>query len=115
VLELSTKGITCNPLNKYTKGNMPEVHVAKLMSTLEFIDISLVLEWENYHNRKLLTIPFGNEANKIKNHNHIGEKLLTTACEITEADNISISILIQCQEAALNRKTPMSFLIYNLS
>jgi hypothetical protein len=114
-LELLTKGITCNPLDKYTKGNMPEVHVAKLMFTLEFINISLILKWKNYHNGKLLAIPFGNEANKIENHNHIGEKLLTAACKITEADNISISIPIQCQEATLNRKTPISFLIYNLS
>jgi hypothetical protein len=110
------RGAPRNPLDKYTKfeGEMPEVHVANPTSTLDFIDITLVMEWENYENGKLLAIPFGNEADNIGNHNSIGERLLTAAAEITQSENVSISTPIPSEEAIRNGKTPTSFLIYNL-
>ena len=105
----------CNPLNKYTNDDMPKVHVTDPMAILNLIDINLVIEWENYTNRKLLTIPFGINADLPKNHNHIVEKLLTVATEITQSDSLGISTPTPSNNAIRNEKTPTSFLIYNLT
>ena len=114
-LHQPSKSAPHNPLNKYTKGNMPKVHVTDPTSTLNYIDISLIVKWENYDNGKLLAIPFGNEAENVENHNHIGERLLTAAAEITQSDNIGISTPTPSDEANLSGNTPISFLIYNLT
>ena len=114
-LHQPSKGISRNPLDKYTQGKMPEVHLADPTSMLNFIDINLVLEWEDYDNGKLLAIPFGNEAEKATHHSRIAEKLLTATAEITQSDNIGISTPVPSEEAISNGDTPTSFLIYNLS
>jgi hypothetical protein len=46
---------------------MPAVHVADPISTLNFINIDQVLEWENYTNGKLIAVPFG----VIKSHKSV--------------------------------------------
>src|SRR5258707_9830676 len=94
---------------------MPKVHTASATSMLDLIDINLVLEWENYKHGKLLALPFSNETDNADNHSHIGECLLTAASEITESENLRISIPIPSEEATRNGATPTSFLIYNLS
>src|SRR5258708_2004597 len=94
LLPSSTKGPPRTPLDKYTKGIMPKVHTASTTSTLDLIDINLVLEWENYEHGKLLALPFGNKADNADNHSHIGERLLMASSEITESENLSISIQI---------------------
>lgn len=115
-LHQPTKNAPRNPLDKYLIiEDMPKVHVADPMSTLNFIDIKLAIEWENYTNGKLLAIPFGTDVNKTENHSSIAEKLFTAATEITQSNSIGISTPTPSGEAVRNQKTPTSFLIYNLS
>jgi len=109
------KGAPRDPLDKYIKGNMPKVHVADSTATLNFIDIDLVIEWENYDRGKLIAIPFSIEADKIENHVTIGEHLLTAATEITQAENLGISTPTPSDDATRYGHIPTSFLIYNLS
>lgn len=110
-----TKGSPRDPRDNYTKGIMPKVHVATPTSSLDHIDINLIIEWENYEHGKLIAIPFGNEAQNRDNHANIGERLLTAATEITQADDVGISTPTPSEDAIINGITPYSFLIYKLS
>jgi len=94
---------------------MPKVHIADPISTLQFIDIDQVIEWENYSDGKLLAIPFGIEAKSISNHDNIAERIHTAAGEITQNENIGVSTPIPSNDTAVKGNTPTSFLIYNLS
>ena len=109
-----TRRATRSPLDKFTNGNMPKVHVANPMSTLEFVDIPQLVEWEHYPKGKLLAIPFGIEAADINNHDDISNRILSAAGEITQSTNISISTPTPSEEALLQGNTPTSFLLYNL-
>ena len=114
-IQKPSKAATRNPLDKYTNDTMPNVHVADPTTLLNFININLVLEWENYDNGKLLAIPFGNEVKSLENHDNIGGRLLTAASEITQSDRVGVSAPVPSDDATLLKKTPTSFLIYNLT
>jgi hypothetical protein len=103
-----------NPLDKYTNNNMSKIHITDSTAILNFIDINLVIEWENHTNGELLAILFSIDTDSPKNHIHIVEKLLTMATEITQSDSLGISIPTPSNNAIYNKKTSISFLIYNL-
>ena len=91
------------------------VHTASATSTLDLININLVLEWEDYEHGKVLALPFSNKVDNPDNHSYIREYLLTAASEIIQAKNLGISTPIPSEEAIRDGATLKSFLIYNLS
>jgi hypothetical protein len=62
---------------------MPMVYTASAMSTLDLININLVLEWEDYEHGKVLALPFSNEVDNPDNYSYIRKCLLIAASEIT--------------------------------
>jgi hypothetical protein len=111
----STKGSIRNPLDKYTKANMPHIQDAHPTSAMDYLDLNLTGEWENHPRGKLLVIPFDTEVLDIKTHTSIRSCLFAAVADITQSDLVSVSAPKQSAEAMKVKRTPSSFLIYNLT
>ena len=101
-----------DPLNKYTKGNMPDVYYSHPTAALDFIDIDQVGDWENLPDGKLLAHPFGHEVRSSESHQMIKANLFAAIIEITESETIGVCSPRPC---ASGDGIPTVFLIYNIS
>ena len=100
------------PIDKYTKGPMPTVHDPTPTTVLDNINPAFAAQWGNFQTGKLLAIPFGTDALDINTHEITKDKLLAAVTEVTQASLIGISSPKPSQHA---ERTPISFLIYNLT
>ena len=108
-------GTPRNPIDKYTKGPMPKVHVSDPTAALNHIDLDLLTEWEQVSGEKLLALPFGMEVWELDRHDSIKNQLLSAVAEITQGTSTEVSSPIPSKDALRDEHTPTSFLIYNLS
>ena len=97
-----------NPIKKYTKGVMLKVHSAYPMAALCNIDHKIIDAWETHLNKKLLIQPFGTQALDTENHEMLKALMFRAIIE----SNIAIA---EPTPKHPSRKTPVSFLVYNLS
>jgi len=100
-----------DPINKYTKGDMPNVYYNHPTAALDFIDIDQIDDWENLPDGKLLAHPFGHEVRNIEAHQRIKARLFAAIVEITQSESVGICSLCPCSSAT---GTPLIFLIFNI-
>ena len=92
---------TNDPIDKYTKGNMPEVYYNHPTAALDFIDIDQVGDWEGLPDGKFLAHPFGHEVRSTDNHQEIKANLFAAVIEITQSETVGYAppALALCCEA----------------
>ena len=101
-----------DPLEKYTKGTMPKVHLACPMAALCDIDCTVTSCWEKLPNGKLLIWPFGIIALNQDNHKNLKSLIFGTLIEITNAYTITVFTPSPHLGSEI---TPLSFIVSNLS
>ncbi len=101
-----------DPLDKYTKGEMPKVHHSHPTAALDDMDHETIAEWDSLPNEKLLAKPFGAYAFNAANHNELRALKFGAVVEITKAHGVTVCAP---RQSHTSNKTPTSFLIYNLS
>ena len=103
---------TWDPLQKYTEGIMPKVHLAHPAAALNDMDLECIQEWDEWPKEKLLMQPFGTMVFDCANHNTICSLILGAVGEITKANNFTV---YAPQLEDNNTKVLISFLIYDLT
>jgi hypothetical protein len=103
---------TNDPINKYTKGEMPNVFYNHPTAALDFIDIDQIDDWENLPDGKLLAHPFGHEVRNSEAHQGIKARLFAAIVEITQSESVGICSPRPCPSAT---GTPLIFLVFNIS
>ena len=106
---------TRNPTGKYSPGPMPPIQDSSPTSIFEHIDISLIKEWESRPGGKLIAVPFDNDVMTPETHEFIRNRILTAAAEILNAQEVSVAAPRPSAEARKRGRTPISFLIYNIT
>jgi hypothetical protein len=109
------RGPARDPLDKYNKGITIQIHDAHPDSIFEYIDPQTFCEWDTLASRKLLAIPFGNEAQLPKSHEEASRNIFAAAAEITQSKDLGVASALQSEEGKRRGRMPMTFLIYNLS
>lgn len=104
-----------DPLDKYTKADMPLVHDAHPTSPFLYINLDLITEWEKLLGEKLLAIPFGDDARNADLHDPIKNRILYAIAEITQSKGVGVSAPSPSAEANEAKRVPTTFLIYNLT
>jgi hypothetical protein len=99
-------------LDKYTNGEMEDVHYNHPMAALRNIDLNVIGSWEEIQSGKLLAQPFGPYASKVENHSALKALIFAAVVEITKAANVSVCAPRRSPTAERN---PTSFLIHNLT
>jgi hypothetical protein len=108
------RGPSRNPLDKYTNAKMPTVHDAFPTSILDHIDLHLVAKWETCPGEKLLAQPFDNVAQSMDLLNGARNRIFAAITEITQSKSVGVAAPIPSENAIRTRRTPSTFLIYNL-
>ncbi|KAH9962194.1 hypothetical protein BC827DRAFT_1155035 [Russula dissimulans] len=104
-----------DPLDKYSLGPMPTVHIAYPTAVLKNIDHKIIEMWVKHQPEKLLTIPFDSEAKNKNNHSTIAGRIFAVVTEITKANDLSVATPEPSETAREKDQMPMAFLIYNLT
>jgi hypothetical protein len=107
-----------HPRESYMDTKMPEIHEEHPMGPLVNIDSNQIQDWTyKVTTGKVLARPFGTDVHYIPNHRDIANDLMSAIKEITGLSNVSVAepdkAPIVCQETKI--KTPMTFLIHDLS
>ncbi|KAN0104006.1 hypothetical protein V8E52_011407 [Russula decolorans] len=108
----TNSAVSNDPIDKYTKGSMPNVYYSHPTAALDFIDIDQVGDWENLPDGKLLAHPFGHEVRSMVAHQEIKTNLFAAVLEITQSDSVAICAP---RPPTSPPGTPSVFLIYNIS
>jgi hypothetical protein len=109
------RGPLRNPLDKFTKATMPQVHDAHPISILDHIDLTLVVKWEQCPGEKLLAQAFDYASLTADLLNGIRSRIFAATTEITQSQSIGVAAPVPSEEALKARRTPSAFLIYNLT
>ncbi|KAH9007452.1 hypothetical protein EDB85DRAFT_1904930, partial [Lactarius pseudohatsudake] len=106
-----------NPLDKYTKGPMPDIHDEDPATLLEGLDRTQIRSWLNLTTGKVLARPLDNVANYQPHHQCIAKTLMAAAKEITGAANVAVAPPNKDRSGARQRvrRHPITFLIHGLS
>ncbi|KAH9159938.1 hypothetical protein EDB89DRAFT_2082711 [Lactarius sanguifluus] len=97
----------------YTDGPMPPIQDDTPASIFDFIDIRLVRKWET-QSGKLIVVPFDNKAQSPDAYESTCNHILTSIAEITKSQDASVAAPRQSAKAAIKKRMPLSFLVYNL-
>ncbi|KAH9048699.1 hypothetical protein EDB84DRAFT_1556684 [Lactarius hengduanensis] len=108
------RSLARNPLEMYTDGPMPPIQDDTPASIFDFIDIGLVRKWEQ-QSRKLIVVPFDNEAQAADAYEYTCNRILTAIAEITKSQDASVAAPRQSADAADKKRMPLAFLVYNLT
>ena len=101
-----------DPLEQYTKGEMPQVHLAHPTAALSDIELDTIGEWEALPGSKLLAQAFGGYAANPKTHGTLWTLIFGAVLDITKSNTAAVCAPQQSQTST---KTPISFLIYKLT
>ncbi|KAH9003918.1 hypothetical protein EDB83DRAFT_2324263 [Lactarius deliciosus] len=106
-----------NPLNKYTKGPMPDIHDEDPATLLKGLNKSQIRTWLKLTTGKVLTRPFNSDVNFQKNHQHIAKVLMATAKEITGSASIAVAPPDKDHSShkQQSKHHPNTFLIHGMS
>jgi hypothetical protein len=104
-----------DPLDNYTRAEMPKVQDAFPNSIYENISPAVFDEWESYPGGKLAAVPFDLEAKSLCQHDSIRGRIFSAASEITESRDIAVAAPIDAEEDIDPDRVPSTFLIYNLT
>lgn len=104
-----------DPLDKYIKADMPEIHDLEPRSLLELIDLDRLDEWDRCPGGKLVAVPFRDEAEDPDWAKFVQNRIFAAAAEITKAQLMGISTPRPNELAHETHRTPTTFLIYNLT
>jgi hypothetical protein len=104
-----------NPLDKYTLGPMPTVHIAHPTAVLDLIDLKTIEMWVKYKPEKLLAIPFDSVVDNKNQRNMIAGKIFAAITEITGSRELSVATPEPNDEAKNTNNMPVTFLVYNLT
>ena len=104
-----------DPLDNYTRAEMPKVQDAFPNSIYENISPAVFDEWESYPGGKLAAVPFDLEAKSLRQHDSIRGRIFSAASEITESRDIAVAAPIDAEEDIDPDRVPSTFLIYNLT
>ena len=105
----------CDPLEKYTKGDMPWAQIHHPTSLYDNIDVKTVKRWWNLPGNKLLAIPFDSEVKNSELYKDIKGCILAAVAKITLSTTASVAAPMPSKEAIHEGCTPTSFIIYNIS
>ena len=101
-----------DPLDKYTKAEMPTINYAHPTAIFDHLDVNVVDDWENLPKGKLLAQPFGRDTQNIEKHSHLKALLFAAIVEITKSHDVSV---VAPKPKPNSKRTPYSFLVYNVS
>ncbi|KAH9028250.1 hypothetical protein EDB84DRAFT_1439648 [Lactarius hengduanensis] len=116
-LNLDNGTLFSNPLDKYTKGLMPDIHDEHPATLLEGLDKTQLREWLSLTTGKVLARPFDKVANYQPNHRHVAKALMAAAKEITGAANAAVAPPDKDKSISRQRgkRPPITFLIHGIS
>ncbi|KAH8987218.1 hypothetical protein EDB86DRAFT_3082336 [Lactarius hatsudake] len=105
------------PIDKYTKGQMPEIHNSDSMTLLAGLDGTQIQDWLDIPTGKVLARPFDTDVNYQPNHKNIAKLLLVAAKEITGATTATVATPMRDRNDARGRgrRHPITFLIHEIS
>ncbi|KAH9005668.1 hypothetical protein EDB86DRAFT_2825261 [Lactarius hatsudake] len=105
------------PIDKYTKGQMPEIHDSDSMMLLAGLDGTQIQDWLDIPTGKVLARPFDTDVNYQPNHKNIAKLLLAAAKEITGATTATVATPMRDRNDARGRgrRHPITFLIHEIS
>lgn len=114
-LPTSARSVPHDPLDKYTKAQMPKIYDGHPTDIFSLIDPKVVDEWDSRPACKLFALPFGIEARNRSRHNSIRACIFAAVAEITQSQQMGISAPKPSKQAKRLNYTPSAFLIYNLT
>ena len=104
-----------NLIDKYSCATMPPIQDSSPTVIFKNIDIGLVKEWELRPGGKLIAVPFDNSVSMLDAHDTIRSKILTAITEILDTQEDSVAAPRPPKEGGRRSRTPISFLIYNIT
>ncbi|KAH8992430.1 hypothetical protein EDB92DRAFT_1815940 [Lactarius akahatsu] len=108
-----------NPLDRYTKGPMPDIHDKDPATLLAGIDKTQIGSWLAATTGKVLARPFDNVANYQPHHKNIAKVLMAAAKEITGAASATVAPPNKEKERPnlrqRGKRHPITFLIHGIS
>jgi hypothetical protein len=118
-LTTTSRSAATNPLDKYTKAQMPKIQDAHPTAIFDSLDLSVFDAWETLPGGKLAAIPFEDEPTDITHHESIQRRIFKAAAEITQGEQVAVvgpGPNGNADTGNTNRPPPPpTFLIYNLS
>lgn len=122
ILTVADKPVTGNgpkdftdPLDKYTKGKMPNIYDEDPASLLARIDPAQIGSWLALPTGKILARPFDFEVRYKPNHQKIAQELAAAAKEITGAESVAVAPPNKDPALPQRGQHPYTFLIHNIS
>lgn len=104
-----------DPLSKYLKADMPEIHDAHASALFDLVDSDLITEWDRFPEWKLAIIPFGIDIQSHEQLRNIKDHIFTAVTEITQSQSLGISAPEPNEKAKTIGRHPTTFLVYGLS
>ena len=107
-----------DPLHKYTRALMPQVHDASPTSVYDYINHAILATWDESPGEKVLVQPFDDFVTVPANHEFLRLRILSAVKEITDAQQIRVSVPLLLEEYKSPPHkycTPTVFLICKLS
>ena len=104
-----------DPLDKYTKGQMPNIYDEDPASLLARIDPAQIRSWLALPTGKVLVCPFDFEVRYKPNHQKLAQDLAAAAKEITGATSVAVAPPIKDPALPQRGQQPYTFLVHNIS
>lgn len=108
---------TVHPLEKYTKGPMPEIFDEDPATLLAGLERNQLQAWLDLPTGKVLARPFDTDVRYKPNHSNIANKLRTAVKEITGATKVTVALPKRDPNLPRDRtiRHPITFLIHDIS
>lgn len=107
-----------DPLHKYTRAPMPQVHDASPTSVYDYVNHEILTTWDDSPGEKVLVQPFDDFVTNAPNHEFLRLRILSAVKEITDAQQIRVSVpllLDEYRSPPHKARTPTVFLVCRLS
>jgi hypothetical protein len=112
----SSKSGLKDPLDKYMKGEFPQIYPAYPTSAYLYVEPKKIIEWDTFPVHKLIALPFGFDTRIQSRHHNIRARLLAAVVEITKAQQVGIAMPGPNNRVGTkHREMPIAFLIHNLT
>lgn len=103
-----------DPLNKYTKGQMPPIYDEDLATLLARIDPIQIGSWLALPTRKVLARQFNLNVRYKPNHQHIAQALAAAAREIMGMTSVAVAPSNKDPTLPKRESQPYTFLIHDI-
>jgi hypothetical protein len=110
-----SRSLRQDPLNKYLKAEMPEIHNTNVSGPFDLVNFQLLATWDKHLEGKLVIIPFGVEIETQDQLCTMKDHIFVAITEITNSQTMGISALMPNDKATERGRYPTTFLVYNLA